>query len=187
MCMCMACVCSHVCYAHCVKMCTHVCKHGCGFSELTLCVFFFFITLSIVVKQYVLSNLDFTKSRHSCQQACLGDLSLCCWRAANAGSHPPTHTLPGYIHGSWQSEMWVLVLAQQGLHLLVISTDIFSNTFLLPPPAITYCFSPCQNCSKVLAKCWLVQLKHLPLEIFLSGENNFFLLVVGHIGLWLLL
>lgn len=99
----------------------------------------------------------------------------------------PTHTLPGYIHGSWQSEMWVLVLAQQGLHLLVISTDIFSNTFLLPPPAITYCFSPCQNCSKVLAKCWLVQLKHLPLEIFLSGENNFFLLVVGHIGLWLLL
>lgn len=133
MCMCMACVCSHVCYAHCVKMCTHVCKHGCGFSELTLCVFFF-ITLSIVVKQYVLSNLDFTKSRHSCQQACLGDLSLCCWRAANAGSHPPTHTLPGYIHGSWQSEMWVLVLAQQGLHLLVISTDIFSNTFLLPRP-----------------------------------------------------
>lgn len=82
MCMCIACVCSHVCYAHCVQMCAHVCKCVCSFSELMLGVFFQ-ITLSTVLKQYVLSNLDLTKSRHSCQAACFGDPSLCCWRAAN--------------------------------------------------------------------------------------------------------
>lgn len=133
--MCLACVCSHVCYAHCVQICTHVCKHVCGFPELMLCVFFF-ITLFIVVKQYDLSNLDFTKSRHSCQPACLGDLTLCGWRAANTGS-PYPHRLAIYM-GPDKLKCGFLCLHSKDFIYWSYPQPFFSNAFLPFSPLLLH-------------------------------------------------